>query len=110
VFAWGTVTSLTYLPELHLLLHADGWVQRFLSAPIYRRVATLGYGIYLVHVPIIEHGFVPAAVKLLARHVPMAVIWPTALVAACAIALTIAYAMHLLIEKPALWVREQLAG
>jgi peptidoglycan/LPS O-acetylase OafA/YrhL len=110
VFAWGTVTSVMYLPTLLLLLHGQGWVHRLLSAPLFRRAATLGYGVYLVHLPIIEHGFLPVAVRLMTRRVPMTVLWPAGLLAATVISFTIAYGMHLLLEKPALWVRQRLAA
>jgi peptidoglycan/LPS O-acetylase OafA/YrhL len=110
IFAWGTVTSLMYFPALLLLLHGDGWLHRWLSAPIFRRVATLGYGVYLVHIPIIDHAIVPAARALQARHVTMALVWPGALAAVMLASFAIGYAMHVFIEKPSLWIRERLAG
>ncbi len=55
VFAWGTLTTLMWMGFLVLLLHGHGVVHRFLSAPIFRRIATLGYGVYLVHIPICDH-------------------------------------------------------
>jgi peptidoglycan/LPS O-acetylase OafA/YrhL len=110
VFAWGTVTSLMYFPTLLLLLHGDGWLHRWLGAPIFRRVATLGYGVYLVHIPIIDHVLVPWARALQSRHVSMLLVWPASLALATLGSLAIAYAMHVLIEKPSLWFRQRFAA
>lgn len=112
VFAWGTVTSVMYFGWLLLLIHGDtaGWIHRALSAPIFRRIATLGYGVYLVHIPICDRVVVPAARALEARHWPMLVVWPAALTALMVSSLALAYVMHVVIEKPSLRVRERLAG
>ncbi len=110
VFCWGTVTSLMYLAWLILLLHTDGWIQRALSAPFYRRVATLGYGVYLVHIPICDHVIVPLARALETRKVSMILVWPASVVVLMALSLVLAYVMHVLIEKPSLRMREWLAS
>jgi peptidoglycan/LPS O-acetylase OafA/YrhL len=110
VFAWGTITSLMYFPMLLLLLHGDGWIHRWLSAPYWRRIATLGYGVYLVHIPIIDHVLVPAARALQRRHVSMLVVWPASLAIAMAGSLAAGYVMHVLIEKPSLRIRERLSA
>ncbi len=110
VFTWGTVTSLMYLPALILLLHSEGWIHRMLAAPFWRRLATLGYGVYLVHIPIIDHLAVPAGRFLKAQHVPMALVWPASLLGVMGVAWAVGYAMHVLIEKPSLWIRDKLAG
>ena len=112
VFAWGTVTSIMYFGWLLLLIHGDtaGWIHRALSAPFFRRVATLGYGVYLVHMPICDQVIVPAARALEARHWPMTIVWPAALTALMVSSLALAYVMHVVIEKPSMRVRERLAG
>jgi peptidoglycan/LPS O-acetylase OafA/YrhL len=112
VFAWGSITSVMYFGWLLLLLHGDtaGWIHRALSWPIFRKIATLGYGVYLVHIPLCDHLIVPAARALEARHWPMAVVWPMALAGLMASSTALAYVMHVLIEKPSLRVRERLAG
>jgi peptidoglycan/LPS O-acetylase OafA/YrhL len=109
VFAWGTLTSLMYLCALPLLLHSDGFVARFLSAPFFRKVATLGYGLYLVHIPIIDHLVVPGVKKLHARGVSLTVLWIASLMFTMCLSWFIAYVMHLLIEKPSLWLRRKVA-
>ena len=110
VFAWGTVTSVMYFAWLLLLLHGSGWIQRALSWPLFRRIATLGYGVYLVHIPIFDHLVVPAARALEARHVSMALVWPASLAGLFASSLALAYVMHVVIEKPSLRLREKIAG
>jgi peptidoglycan/LPS O-acetylase OafA/YrhL len=109
VFAWGTLTSLMYLGALTLLLHSDGFVTRFLSAPFFRKVATLGYGLYLVHIPIIDHLVVPGVKVLHARGVSLALLWIGSLVFTLGLSWLVAYVMHLLIEKPSLWLRHKIA-
>jgi peptidoglycan/LPS O-acetylase OafA/YrhL len=99
-----------YFPLLLLLLHGEGWIHRGLSAPIFRRLATLGYGVYLVHIPLCYHLIVPLAHALEARHVSLLVVWPASLLALMGASFVIAYAMHLLIEKPSLKIRQMLAA
>lgn len=112
VFAWGTVTSLMYFGVLLLLIHGDtgGWIHTALSAPIFRRIATLGYGVYLVHIPLCDQVIVPAAHAAQARHWPMVLVWPAALLTLMLSSLALAYVMHVVIEKPSLRVRERLAS
>jgi peptidoglycan/LPS O-acetylase OafA/YrhL len=45
-----------------------------------------------------------------ARHVPMMIVWPVALLALLASSLALAYVMHVVIEKPSLRLRERLAA
>jgi peptidoglycan/LPS O-acetylase OafA/YrhL len=111
VFAWGTVTSVMYFGAVLLLLNGgDGLAQRALSAPFWRRVATLGYGVYLVHIPMCDHVVTPAARRLLEWRWPMPVVWTLAVAGAFACSLAVAYALHLLVEKPALRLRDAIAG
>jgi peptidoglycan/LPS O-acetylase OafA/YrhL len=111
VLAWGTLTTLMYFGALLLLLNGgEGFVQRSLSAPFFRRIATLGYGIYLVHIPILDHGIVPIAHRLHAQHVSLTVLWVGALVVLTLSSMALAYVMHVVIEKPSLKIREWLAA
>jgi peptidoglycan/LPS O-acetylase OafA/YrhL len=110
IFAWGTVTSVMYLGLVPLALYGEGWIVRWLSVPLFRRMATLGYGVYLVHIPIIDHIMVPAARAAQARHWSMVLVWPACLVSTFLLSLVIAYGLHVLVEKPSLRVRERLAG
>jgi peptidoglycan/LPS O-acetylase OafA/YrhL len=110
LFEWGTATTLMYFACLLLLLHAEGPLKRMLSAPIFRPIATLGYGVYLVHMPLCDRVVQPVAEALLARDVPMWVLWPSSVLAVCLLALAVAYVLHVLIEKPSLRIRERLSS
>jgi peptidoglycan/LPS O-acetylase OafA/YrhL len=111
VFAWGTLTSIMYFGWILLLLSSEGLVARILSAPVFRTVATLGYGVYLVHIPICDHVVAPAAkylVKL--RHASVELVWLGSVTSLFLLALAVSYLLHIVIEKPALWVRDRVAG
>ena len=110
LFAWGTLTSVMYFGLVPLALYTEGWVCRGLSAPLFRRMATLGYGVYLVHIPIIDHIMVPAAKAAQDRHWSMALVWPAAVTATMTLSLGVGYVMHILIEKPSLRLRERFAA
>lgn len=110
VFSWGTITGLMYFgPLLVLVLGSERWFHRLLSAPILRRLATLGYGVYLVHIPIIFYGLLPIVRALQRRGVPTGPLWSASVVAVAACALAVAYVLHLVVEKPALALRDRVA-
>ena len=110
MFLWGTVTSVMYFGLIPLALYGDGWVVRALSLPFFRRLATLGYGVYLVHIPIIDHIMVPAGRAAQARHWPMLLVWPAALLSTFLLSVLVAYALHVVVEKPSLRLRDRLAA
>jgi peptidoglycan/LPS O-acetylase OafA/YrhL len=110
VFAWGTVTSVMYFGWLVLLLHGpSGYVQRALSWPGFRRIATLGYGVYLVHIPICDHVVVPFARSLDRQKVSMLIVWPVSLALLLLGSLALGYVLHVIVEKPSLRLRERIA-
>jgi peptidoglycan/LPS O-acetylase OafA/YrhL len=110
LFAWGTVTSVMYLGIVPLALYGEGAVVRWLSQHFFRRMATLGYGVYLVHIPIIDHIMVPLAKRAQDHHVSMLFVWPAALASTMVLALLIGYALHVLVEKPCLRLRERFSA
>jgi peptidoglycan/LPS O-acetylase OafA/YrhL len=110
VLAWGTLTSLMYFPALLLFLHGDGWLHRFFGAPIFRQLATLGYGVYLVHIPMIDHVFVPLSRELEAQGHSLVLVWIAAFALVTASSFAIGYVLHVLVEKPSLRLREKLAA
>jgi len=85
-------------------------VCRWLAAPVFRRMATVGYGVYLVHIPVIDHIMVPAARAAQGRHWPMVFVWPTVVAATMTLSLAIGYVLHVIVEKPALRLRDRFAG
>ena len=78
--------------------------------PVFRRLATLGYGVYLVHIPIIDHIMVPAGRAAQARHWSMLLVWPAALTTTFLLSLAVAYVLHVLVEKPSLRIRDRFAA
>jgi peptidoglycan/LPS O-acetylase OafA/YrhL len=112
VFSWGTLTSIMYFGWTLLLLNGqDGWMQRALSLPVFRRFATLGYGVYLVHIPVCDVLVRPLARTLIkTRGWPMPVVWPLAVVVLVGASLAVGYVLHVLVEKPSLRIRERLAA
>jgi peptidoglycan/LPS O-acetylase OafA/YrhL len=111
VFSWGTLTSVMYFAGVLLVLHGgDGWVRRGLSAPIFRRIATLGYGVYLVHIPVCYALITPRARDLVLRDGwSMAAVWPLSVAVLVLASLAFAYVLHVLVEKPSLRLRDRLA-
>jgi peptidoglycan/LPS O-acetylase OafA/YrhL len=109
VFAWGTLTSLMYFGFLLSMLRSKGPIATLLSHSVFRKIATLGYGVYLVHLPLVDHVAGPIAKHLASRGVPHMALWGLSMVIVCALSLLIAYLLHLLVEKPSLWLRDKLA-
>jgi peptidoglycan/LPS O-acetylase OafA/YrhL len=110
VFAWGTITSVMYVSLVIVLLNGDDPVTRFLSRRVFLRLATLGYAVYLVHPPIIAHVVAPAAAAMLWTFgLSTGVTWTLSLMLLLVIAALVAWALHVLVEKPALWLRDRLA-
>jgi peptidoglycan/LPS O-acetylase OafA/YrhL len=112
VLSWGTLTTIMYAGWILLLLNdRGGWIQRALSLPVFRRMATLGYGVYLVHLPLCTGVMSPAAHALTERFGwPMFLVWPLAVVALFGLSMAVSYVLHLSIEKPALRLRDRLAA
>ncbi len=110
VFCWGTFTSVMYMAFILLLLNSDGPVKRFLSSRVFLKIATVGYGIYLVHIPICDFIIVPMARVLVGEHgISMAWVWPLSLALLAVMSAALAYVLHILIEKPALKLRDRFA-
>ncbi len=108
VFCFGTFTSILYLTALPLLFYGDGPVKRFLSHRGFLRLATLGYGTYLVHIPVFEYLVMPFLRLFNVLQWPFFATWTFGLIAMWALSLALSYALHILIEKPALALRDRL--
>jgi peptidoglycan/LPS O-acetylase OafA/YrhL len=107
---WGTLTSLMYMGWVLLLLDGgNGWIQRALSIRPFRRIATLGYGVYLVHVPLFDV-IARLVGMLLQKHWSMQVIWPISVALLMVTSLGVSYLLHLIVDKPSLRLRDRLAG
>jgi peptidoglycan/LPS O-acetylase OafA/YrhL len=108
VFAWGTITSLAYFSLLIWLLYHPGRIAQWLSSRWCLYLATLGYGIYLVHIPVCQKFVVPVARFLMfTHHWSLGLTWSFCLFLLVACSSLISYILHLVIEKPALWLRQR---
>jgi peptidoglycan/LPS O-acetylase OafA/YrhL len=112
VFSWGTLTSLMYLCWALLLLNGGvGWIHKGLSWPGFRKIATLGYGVYLVHLPLCEFLVSRVSKFLVERRAwPLGIVWPAAVLGLFALSLAVSYCLHIMVEKPSLRLRERIAG
>lgn len=110
VFAWGTVTSVMWSLAILGVLNDTGALTRFLSAPIFLRTATLGYGVYLVHIPVLQRVFFPLAHQALGPWGwSMGAVWVSAVLGVMVVSNVVSYGMHIAIDKPFLWLRDRLA-
>ncbi len=109
VFAWGTLTSLMYVPFLILILNTTGPLCTFLSHRFFLMMATLGYGIYLVHIPLGLMIRPVARIALSNYGLPIEIVWPMQVLLQVAVSAAVAYVLHLIVEKPALYLRDKLA-
>lgn len=112
---WGGLTALLYVPLVLWLLHHRGAVARALGHPAFRYVATFGYGIYLVHLAVIERLLPPVLLPPIVEYArahggppPVGALWVIALATALVLSLLVSAALHLLVEKPALALRDRL--
>ncbi len=96
----GTITSCAYAALILWAIYGRGVLIRLLSAKICRVIATLGYGIYLIHTPVI---------KLFSIILPLEgyFLWACCLVGALGASAVFAYFLHVLVERPMLRIRER---
>lgn len=113
---WSGLTSVLYLPLVLLLVNQPGAVGRQLGRRGFLYIATLGYGIYLVHVPIIERLVRPVLLRVAlafwnTSHTvpPLWLLWPLAVVLTMALSICASFALHMLVEKPFLALRDRFA-
>ncbi len=108
--SFGSITSVMYVAYVLLLLNGDGWGKRFFSAKPFLYAATLGYGIYLVHMPLFDYVVLPIARRMVGPWgMSMTLTWPISLALLWLFAAALAYVLHLAVEKPALWLRDRFA-
>lgn len=108
ILNWGTISSLFFLSSLSLLLHGDGVLKRLLSHRFFLVFGTLGYAAYLVHIPLFERLVVPFLALGTALKLPFSVVWPLGLCGMVVGSFGVGYLLHLLVEKPALALRNRI--
>jgi peptidoglycan/LPS O-acetylase OafA/YrhL len=110
LLCWGTITSIGYVPLVLMLLNHEGWLSKALSHRFFAYIATVGYGIYLLHTPVIHQLVLPAALLVKASlHVPWPVLWSLTIVLSLAVSAFGGYVLHVLVEKPALKLRDRFS-
>jgi peptidoglycan/LPS O-acetylase OafA/YrhL len=100
-FSVGTLTSLGYLPVVLWAIYGGGSFHSLLGSFALRVTATLGYGLYLVHVPVLHLIGSRAPVAVTSHFVPL-------VLSTMVVSLLIAYVLHIIVEKPSLWLRARL--
>jgi peptidoglycan/LPS O-acetylase OafA/YrhL len=108
LLCWGTFTSLMYAPLVLLLVnHEQGWLTRQFSRRPFLYVATFGYGIYLIHIPVLWMIVLPLAAPIVYGYLPPPVVtWVSIVAATFGLSLLGGYLLHVAIEKPALKLRD----
>ncbi|MCP4605513.1 MAG: acyltransferase [Proteobacteria bacterium] len=109
VFKWGTFTTFMYIPLVLLLIYSDSWLSRFLSRRWFHKIATLGYGIYLVHFPVGVMLVPLGRYAMEIWHIPIGIVWFFLLAIQLVLSVVFAYILHLLVEKPALYLRDRFS-
>ncbi len=105
----GTVTGAAYLILVTTLITSTGKVACLLGHRAFLYLATLGYGVYLVHMPLVRTLGLDAYLRLAILHrLPQPVAFVLAVTIVFAASLAAGYVLHLLVEKPALFARDRL--
>lgn len=100
----GTFSSLFYFPILVWVLYSKSHLKDFLSHPAFRVIATLGYGVYLVHLPV-AHFFSEIISDVASYRVAVLLLGN---VFVLVLSLAISYILHIIIEKPFMLLRDRL--
>jgi peptidoglycan/LPS O-acetylase OafA/YrhL len=111
LISMGTVSALALGALVIHLVAYDSWASRLLGTGIFVPLATLGYGAYLVHMPLVRGVGVPVYTALVKQHhMTPAQAYLIAVPTVYAAAVLVAYLLHLVIEKPALALRDRLTS
>lgn len=106
-FIVGTPTSLCFAVLILWAVYDGG---PLLGHSLMRKVATLSYGVYLIHIPVLEQLIFPTVVRGgLSRGYSFLACWWVGYLVALPTILLFAYFFHLAVEKPMLVLRERVA-
>ena len=106
---WGTITSIMYIPLVLIMINGRDLTHRFLGLPLFRRIATLGYGIYLVHIPVCVPLVPLARYAIFELHLSTTLVWAVMLTLLVLMSIAVSYVLHLLVERPMLALRDKVA-
>lgn len=110
VMLLGTSTSPAFALLILWAICARGRLLEFLGKPAFRVLASLSYGMYLLHIPVIEGIAMPWLIEpaYVAGRSPL-VGWGLGFLLSVLVVTALAYGAHLLVEKPMLRLRDRLA-
>ncbi|MEK7355257.1 MAG: hypothetical protein AAB250_02330, partial [Bdellovibrionota bacterium] len=108
IFKVGPVVQSAYFCLLMNFLFVDGKVRAFLSRRSFLYMSSLGYAVYLTHIPVLQFIVVPYVLRNGSLQQPGG--WWIAFAATCVISYAFAYALHLAVEKPAMTLRDRWYG
>lgn len=108
IFYFGTLTGVGYILLVSWCIYTKNFVTQILSLPLFRTLATLGYGIYLVHIPVLIWISQPVYSLVPPSPYHFQITWLILSLGALLISIFISYIMHLLIEKPFLFLRSKV--
>jgi len=108
LFYVGTLTSISYFLLFLWGHYSSGALVDFLGSRYFLYFASLGYGVYLVHIPVIRVVVVPLSSHLNTMNlIPAGLSWLLLLLLTLFVSLVLSYFLHQLIEKPALIFRDR---
>jgi peptidoglycan/LPS O-acetylase OafA/YrhL len=109
VLGWGTITSIMYVPLVLIMINGRDLTHRFLGLPLFRRIGTLGYGIYLVHIPVCIPLVPLARWAIFDLHLSTTLVWAVILTLLVLGSIAVSYVLHLIVERPMLALRDKVA-
>jgi peptidoglycan/LPS O-acetylase OafA/YrhL len=104
----GTSTSPVFALLILWAIHSRGGLVRPLSHPLFRVWATLSYGMYLFHIPVIEALGMPLVIEPSYARAPV-LAWLAGFVLCVVMTTLVALVMHLAVERPMLLLRDKVA-
>lgn len=105
----GTCTSPVLAYLVLWAVYSEGRLTKLLGHRIFLNLATLGYAVYLIHIPVLEHFVLPYFFAgCSAAHPPTPAVWSVSLLTVMVLSTAVAYLMHLVLEKPILRLRQRM--
>jgi peptidoglycan/LPS O-acetylase OafA/YrhL len=102
----GTLTSLLFGGVILYLINTKSIISKWFSHPYFALIASIGYGAYLVHTPILNF-FIRWEMKNI-RSDELWAKWIFIYVLTLMATFAMSYCLHILVEKPVLVIRDYL--
>jgi peptidoglycan/LPS O-acetylase OafA/YrhL len=107
LISYGTVTGIGYTNLFIYLITTKGLLARVLGHRVFAWFAALGYGVYLTHMPLVLLFGLPVYLRLVfVLKLPVLIALLAAVLTVFALSLVVSYVLHLLVEKPVLFLRD----